>query len=201
MLAGEVAVEDILKFNLTHSGMMLRLAAYRATDGYPTRYPHIADTMMAARLCAVGSVGYIDRALYAFRQHGSNLHVQPQLDVVREEVLPMIAEIFAGPLGDRIPDRDAARRRIDKRRADPPADPVHLPGRLSHRLAAVVGERAGHAGCHRAPTADPVLVIRTMFGQRGYQWLRDTAKRVSPGSAADATVQFRRSSRSGGAHG
>src|SRR4029453_10232731 len=62
-----------------------------------------------------------DRRLYAFRQHDTNLHNRPELAVVRNEIFPVIAAAFDGPLGSRIPDADAARRRVEQRAL------VHLP--------------------------------------------------------------------------
>ncbi|HEY1280927.1 MAG TPA: glycosyltransferase, partial [Acidimicrobiales bacterium] len=84
VLTSETALEQLLTFSLSHSGMMLRLDYYRETKGYPDAYPHVSDQLLAVRLCERGDlVGYLDRPLYAFRQHGHNLHLRPQLQVVK----------------------------------------------------------------------------------------------------------------------
>jgi glycosyltransferase involved in cell wall biosynthesis len=119
VLPGELALEAILSFALTHSGMMFRLAAYRSTAGYPDGLPHVDDMLLGVRLAEVGDVGYLDRELYAFRQHGANVHLAPQLPVVKEEILPVIEAAFEGPLGPRVP--ASVRRRVVRNAL------VHLP--------------------------------------------------------------------------
>ncbi len=88
---------------------MHRLDAYRATEGYPDQYLHVADMVLAARLCEVGGVGYIDRELYAFRQHERNIHHETD-SVLQDEVLPVIRQVLAGPVGVQLPPR--VRRRV-----------------------------------------------------------------------------------------
>lgn len=113
VLRSEFALEQMLTFNINHSGMMFRLDYYRATDGYTEAYPQMSDILLAIRLSEQGDlVGYIDRPLYAFRQHGSNLNLHPHLQIVKHEVLPVIGLAFGGPLGSRVPDRSAVRRRL-----------------------------------------------------------------------------------------
>jgi glycosyltransferase involved in cell wall biosynthesis len=111
-LPGEEALEAILGFNLTHSGLMVRLDAYHAAGGYPDGLPHVDDMLLAARMCEWGDVGYVDRELYAFRQHGANVHLAPQERVVEREILPVIDAAFSGPLGERVP--AAVRRRVTR---------------------------------------------------------------------------------------
>jgi glycosyltransferase involved in cell wall biosynthesis len=121
VLPGEQAVEQVLRFNVNDTGTMMRLDAYRRTDGYPIHAPHICDTQLCARLCAVGRVGYLDRSLYAFRQHGTNLHLGHHASLVREEILPMIDEVFDGPLASRMDDPERVKRRLVRNAL------VHLP--------------------------------------------------------------------------
>jgi glycosyltransferase involved in cell wall biosynthesis len=121
ILSGGEALEKVLAFNLNHSGLMFRLDSYRSTSGYPDEWAHVADMALAARLCAVGHVAYLDRELYAFRKHGENLHLRPDRAVMRNEILPVIDEAFAGPLRATIPNFPRTRRRVLRNAL------VHLP--------------------------------------------------------------------------
>jgi hypothetical protein len=172
VLSGESALEGVLSFNLTHTGMMIRLDSYRSTLGYPNEYAHVADMALAVRLCEVGDVGYLDRQLYAFRQHGTNLHVRPHLHVLRCDVVPVIDAALDGPLGAKLPDRKALRRRVMRRAT------VQLP---THYI--FVGQpRVGWRLYWEAVKVDPIatvvqfrtisLVMRTVLGGRCYNWLR-----------------------------
>lgn len=171
VLPGEEAVEEILSFSLTHTGMMMRLDAYRATKGYPEAYPHICDMLLGVRLCELGDVGYIDRQLYAFRQHDTNLHLHPQAEVVRREMLPVIDAAFDGPLGTRLTDPAAVRRRVVKRAL------LHLPTQYIFSGNA----RAGWYLYWESVKVRPVetvfqhgtvsLLSRTIVGDRGHRWL------------------------------
>jgi glycosyltransferase involved in cell wall biosynthesis len=176
---GPEAVEQVLSFSLTHSGMMMRLDAYRATPGYDPAYPHIADMLLGVHLCELGDVGYIDRQLYAFRQHDTNLHLRPQLEVVRNEMLPVIAAAFNGPLGARVPEAAAVRRRVERRAL------VHLPTQYIFVGEARAGWRLYWESVKQRPAATVLqprtvsLVSRTVLGARGHQWLADRARRRS----------------------
>ena len=172
VLPGEAALEQVLGFNVNNSGMMLRLASYHQTDGYPDGMPHVDDLVLAARLCEVGSVGYIDDELYAFRQHGLNMHLAPDAGVIREEILPAMDLAIDGPLGDRLSDREAVRRRVVGRAL------VHLPTQYVFRGQYRDGWRL-YAESLRARPIDTLfqlrtlnLIVRTLLGRRAYEWLR-----------------------------
>jgi glycosyltransferase involved in cell wall biosynthesis len=192
IVPGEVAVEQILHFNLNDTGTMIRLDAYRRTAGYPERSPHISDTQMASRLCAVGDVAYIDRPLYAFHQHGTNLHFRHQAPVMRDEILPMIDEVFDGPLRERMADPEATKRRIVRNAL------VHLPTMYIFSGAALAGWRMYWESVKIKPL-DTVLqrrtlalLARTVVGGRAYGWLRQRMAPDQPafaGSSLDATPQ------------
>ena len=166
VLPGPVALETVLAFTLNHSGMMFRLDAYRATAGYPDRYAHVADMLLAGRLCATGDVGYIDRPLYAFRKHGGNLHLRPELHVVRDEMIPVIQASYAGlPAGSADP---AAERRAVRRAL------VHLPTQYVFSGQHKIGWRLFWESAKVRPV-DTVfqrrtlsLVGRTMLGPRAF---------------------------------
>jgi glycosyltransferase involved in cell wall biosynthesis len=173
ILRGEKALESVLMLNLTHTGMMIRQDAYRATPGYQEGFPHTADTMLAVHLCEVGDVGYIDRSLYAFRQHGSNLHLQDELGLVEDEYFPMIATAFAGPLGSRIEHPRAARRRVERNAL------VHLPRQYIFSGDLRSGWRFYWRSTRSRPyrtvsqRATAYLLARTVLGERSYARLRN----------------------------
>ena len=171
VLSGAEAVERVLSFSLAHSGMMMRLDALRATPGYGQDYPHVVDMLLGVRLCEVGDVGYLDRSLYAFRQHDTNLHFRPQLEVVRRELLPVIDAAFDGPLGERLVDAPALRRRVVRGAL------VHLPTQYIFVGDLRTGWRLYWESCRVRPL-DTVLqprtlslVSRSVLGDRGHRWL------------------------------
>lgn len=176
VLPGELALEAILGFGITHSGMMFRLASYRATGGYPAGFLMCLDVMLAVRLAEQGSVGYIDEALYAFRVHGGNDHLASRLSVAREEILPMIDAAFDGPLGSRLDDMRAVRRRIRRKAL------VHVPTQLifSGRV------RAGWRMYLESAKARP---IDTLFQRRT---LALVAQTLPPLRGVLATIHERR---------
>jgi glycosyltransferase involved in cell wall biosynthesis len=178
VLRGEQALEDILGFNFGHSGLMFRLDLYRQTGGYPDGMPHIDDLVLAVRLAELGSVGYVDAELYAFNQHGANVHLSPQLSVVRDEVLPMIDAAFNGPLGRVLPDARAVRRRVERRAL------VHLPTIYIFSGQLRAGWRLYWQSLLARPwltVAQPrtlSLVARSALGDRGFSALRRQITRV-----------------------
>jgi glycosyltransferase involved in cell wall biosynthesis len=189
VLSGAEAVEAVLSFNLNHSGMMLRLDAYRAGQGYGEGINHAADMLLGVRLCAVGDVAYLDRKLYAFGQHDANLHGRPNLHVVRNEYLPIIDEAFNGPLGARMPDARAVRRRVMRRVL------VHLPTEHIFTDRAATGWRLYWESCKVAPFYTIVqprtvaLIGRTLLGARCYGWARQLieGRTVSPAQSRGDT--------------
>lgn len=176
VLPGDRAIEQVLAFTLNHSGTMLRLNSYYATEGYPRRYAHVADMLLAGRLCAVGDVGYLDRQLYAFRKHGGNLHLRPDAHVVRDEILPVIDESLAG-FSDRLPDR-SVRRRVVRGAL------VHLPTQYVFGGNPRAGWRLFWESVKVRPYDTVVqwrtlaLLGRTVLGRRGYEAIRS---RLRPG--------------------
>jgi glycosyltransferase involved in cell wall biosynthesis len=173
ILPGGRAVEHILMLNSTHTGMMIRQDAYRATPGYQEGFPHTTDTMLAVHLCEVGDVGYIDRSLYAFRQHGSNLHLRDEWRLVEDEYFPMITAAFDGPLSSSIEHPRATRRRVEQNAL------VHLPRQYIFSSDPRTGWRFYWRSARRRPyrtvvqraTAD--LLARTVLGERRYARLRE----------------------------
>ena len=167
-LSGGEALEAILSFTLNHSGTMLRLDAYRAIGGYAEGLPQVDDMDLAARLCAQGTVGYLDRQLYAFRQHGTNANARPELGVVTEQFLPVIEAALDGPAGDQIPDRELVRRRVVRRAL------LHLPTRHVFSGQPRIGWRLWLESLRARPRdtllqrQTVALVARTLLGERLY---------------------------------
>jgi glycosyltransferase involved in cell wall biosynthesis len=166
------ALEQLLTFNVNHSGLMLRLDSYRATTGYTDKYPQMCDVFLAVRLSEQGDlVGYVDRPLYAFRQHGTNLHLNPDMHIVKKEVLPIITEAFDGPLGSRVPNASAVRRRVVRE------DLLHFATQYIFSGRPRVGWQLYWESLKLRPY-DTVfqrrtlsLLARTLLGQHGFQRL------------------------------
>ena len=157
---------------LTHTGMMIRQDSYRDSPGYEDGFGHTADNMLAVRLCELGTVGYIDKSLYAFRQHGSNLHFHDEAGLVDSEYFPMIAAAFDGPLVSKMDDPGATRRRIEQNAL------IHLPrqhifsGDL--RTGWWLYWQSTKLRPYRtiAQRSTAYLLARTVLGERGYDWVR-----------------------------
>jgi hypothetical protein len=181
VMPGAEAVEAIMGLTLTHSGMMIRLDSYRATAGYPDGYSHVLDMLVALQLCEVGDVGYIDDELYAFHQHGSNVHLRPQPSIVRDEYFPVIRAAFYGPLGPELSPR--VRRRIVQQAL------LHMPSHFIFNGELEIGWRAWWESFKLRPGATLFqrrnigLVMRTVLGADGYRLVRRRASAAQTGLA------------------
>jgi glycosyltransferase involved in cell wall biosynthesis len=170
VLSSDLAFESLFSFNLNHSGMMLRLDIFRSTAGYPEVYPQVSDQLLAVRLSERAElVGYINRSLYAFRQHGANVNLHPDLDVMKEQILPALQSAFDGPVGSRL--APAVKRRMMRRAL------VHIPTQYIFRGRPMMGWRLYWESLKLRP-ADTLfqrrtlsLVVRTLLGDRGFQSL------------------------------
>ena len=172
ILRGEDAVEGILGLSFGHSGMMLRLDAYREAGGYPRGFKYYDDLLLAVRLAELGDVGYIDAPLYTSRQHVANEHLVPDPRVVHHELIPIIDRAFKGPLGGRMADRDRLRSRVLRRVL------VHHPTFHIFNGRPRQGWRMYWESA-RARPYDTVLqrrtlnlMVRTILGARGYAWIK-----------------------------
>ena len=191
VLPGALALEEILGFNITHSGMMFRLDAYEQSGGYPAGYKHADDMLLAVRLAELGDVAYIDQELYAFRQHGSNIHFDPDLVMVRTEILPIIDLAFGGPLGKEVPHASRVRRRVTGRLLVHGATQNIFSGRL----------RTGWSLYWRSARLRPIttifqrrtlsLLARTVLGSRGFALVRQVIGRRSRRSADRVPTRHR----------
>jgi glycosyltransferase involved in cell wall biosynthesis len=170
VVPGHEAIVPVLGFQVGHSGMMLRLDDYHAVGGYPSGFRHLDDILLAARLCERGDVAYIDREMYAFRQHGDNAHLTPDYQLLREEILPAIDLVFNGPLGRSL--TRGLRKRIRQTAL------VHLPTQYVFSGQPRVGWRLYWEGVRTHPVETVfqlrtlALVLRTALGSQAYDWLR-----------------------------
>ena len=171
ILPAELALEGLLTMQLAHTGPMIRLDAYRATSGYRPEFVHYADMRLAIQMAEQGDVAYIDEPLYAWREHATGLHHSLPLKVLEEEVLPIIDAAFSGPIGSKVPNADAVRRRVEQNAL------VHYPWQFiftGHRRAGwrmyweSVKLRPYETVAQRATLH---LVARTVLGGTGYAWL------------------------------
>ena len=168
ILSGAEALEAVLSFNLNHSGMMLRLGTYESSGGYTAGFPQCDDMQLAAKMCEFGAVGYLDRQLYAFRQHGANRNLLPDLAVVREQYLPVMETALHGPLADQIDDIGAVRRRVIRKAL------LHLPTQFVFAGRISDGWRLLWESAKVRPLETVLqpqfvaLVARTMLGSRLY---------------------------------
>ena len=168
VLSGAEAIEAVLSFNLNHSGMMLRLDAYRRSGGYVEGFPQNDDMQLAAKLCELGGVGYLDRELYAFCQHGANKNLRPDRTVLVDQFLPVIEAALNGPLADQIEDVDGVRRRVVRKAL------LHLPTQCVFTGRTATGWKLLWESTKARPI-DTVLqrqtgalVARTLLGERLY---------------------------------
>jgi hypothetical protein len=159
---------------------MFRLSAYHQCGGYPAGFPHADDMLLAVRMAELGDVAYLDRELYAFRQHGANIHLGADKDLTKREILPIIGMAFAGPLGQRVQDA-AVRRRITRNAL------VHGPSQAIFSGRLWEGWRLYASNVRMHPVLTIVqrrtisLVIRSVLGQRGYCWLAKLLNRLRDG--------------------
>jgi len=63
----------LISMPLIHSGTMIRRSAYDAVGGYDTQTRYVIDNIMWLALCSTGKVAYVDKPLYAYRMHASNM--------------------------------------------------------------------------------------------------------------------------------
>ncbi|MDQ3703439.1 MAG: glycosyltransferase [Chloroflexota bacterium] len=170
----------LLSSPVLHSGALIRRSAYQAVGGYDERCRYSVDTNMWLALCSVGKVAYIDRPLYAYRTHGTNLsNSQGALwDATGEMLLGIDAAI------DRFPEGALANpstmRREARQRALLAVPTVDV---FAGRYAR--GWRAYWEAFRRYPLATAAqprtatLLLRTVLGERNFDRLRDFAQRVS----------------------
>lgn len=76
---GSAAVDDVLAAVVTHSGTMMRAESYRAVGGYDANFRYTIDWKLWIDLCGAGDVGYIDRPLYAYRQHSNSMSTMKRM--------------------------------------------------------------------------------------------------------------------------
>lgn len=106
----------ILSSPILHSGTIIRRDAYQAVGGYDTRCRYSVDTNLWLALCSVGKVAYINRPLYAYRAHVSNMsNTKGALWQATAEMLLGIDVALSRFPDEILPDKNALRRKAKKR--------------------------------------------------------------------------------------
>jgi glycosyltransferase involved in cell wall biosynthesis len=102
----------LVSMPVLQSGAIIRRDAYLAVGGYDPDTHYVIDNIMWLALCSAGSVAYIDKPLYGYRTHDSNMS-----NVVRgvwqstKEWLRGVDMALARFSDDVLPDRERLRRR------------------------------------------------------------------------------------------
>lgn len=110
VLGGELAIGEVMKFVVPHSGTVVRRSSYDAVGGYDPAYPYGPDMRLFYSLCAVGDVGYVHRPLIGYRVHGSNMSTSARWSLIFDESVRAVESVFASPFAERIPDAHRVRR-------------------------------------------------------------------------------------------
>lgn len=106
----------LLSSPILHSGTVIRRDAYNAVGGYDTRCRYSVDTNMWLSLCAQGKVAYVDRPLYAYRSHATNMsNTEQSLWQPTTEMLLGIDTALSLFSDHALPDKAALRRRARRR--------------------------------------------------------------------------------------
>ena len=102
ILPGEVAVEEILvvRAHLYRHDMRVDMPPVLHAR-LPRGVPHIADMLLGVAAAPVGDEGYIDRALYAFRETDQPPPEPEERDMVKRGAGARHRRRFDGPLGKR----------------------------------------------------------------------------------------------------
>ncbi len=106
----------ILSSPILHSGTIIRRDAYHSVGGYDSRCRYSVDTNLWLAICSVGKVAYINRPLYAYRAHDSNMsNTSGALWQATEEMLLGIDVALNRFPDEVLPDKTALRRKAQKR--------------------------------------------------------------------------------------
>ena len=169
VLPAERALESILSFTLNHSGLMFRLDAYRAGAGYGDGVAHVADMLLAARLCEHGDVAYLDRKLYVFGQHADNLHSRPKsgFPARRSRRSSRRRSVDRSAVGYPTP-RRRCRRVLRRALVQLPTEYV-FSGRLASGWRLYTESVRAHPLLTLGQPRTVALIIRTVLGGRRYE--------------------------------
>lgn len=158
---------------ILHSGTIIRRDAYHQVGGYDARCKYAIDNNMWLALCATGKVAYVDRPLYAYRAHDTNMsNTDGAFERTQYEMLLGIDYALSLFTDEMLPDKQVLRRRARQRALV--AVPTHdiFAGRY----------RRGWYGYWQAIRMDPALSLmqprilsvtaRTLLGKSLYERLR-----------------------------
>lgn len=179
VLPGEIAVRRVMEFTVPHSGSIVRRSAYDAVGGYDASYTYGPDMALFYSLCAVGSVGYVNRPLIGYRNHGSGMSSGARRPAVFGDSVRAVEAVFAGPLGARIDEPRKARRQALQ------AFLHHHPTQQIFAGELPEGWRTFASHAKRMPVLTVVhsntlrLAARTVLGDRLYSAMRRIHGRLS----------------------
>jgi hypothetical protein len=177
----------LISSSVLHSGTIIRRDCYERVGGYDPTCRYAIDNNMWLALCSTGRVAYIDKHLYAYRAHATNMsNSAGAMWKTTQEMLHGIDAALARIPVSVMPDKDAMRRKAKQRALV--AVPTHdiFAGRY----------RRGWEGYLQAARHYPVLtllqprtltvMLRTLIGKRAFERIRSIrGERNSLGRAID----------------
>lgn len=177
---GSQVIEQFIESSpVLHSGTMIRRSIYERVGGYDRDLRFSVDTNMWLKLLMTGDVGYVDEPLFAYRTHSTNLsQSSPAIWTATEEMLIGIDRaLHLAPAGTCQPEL-ARLRKVARKRALVAIPTLDI---FSGRI------RRGWVEYWHAVKHHPVetlvqrrgldLLLRTLFGDRGFRALRRAAVR------------------------
>lgn len=169
--SGENAIEKVLNLSVAHSGPMIRMETYRVTGGYDNGFIHANDLKLWHDLCIQGNVGYIDRPLYATRQHDLSLSKSATIQVLQKDALRIVDLVFSGPLAKNMHNPGSVKRRVIRKLL------THYSTQLAFSGQYLAAWQAYWVNLKLRPIDTLlqrqtfVLTVRTLLGANGYSTL------------------------------
>ncbi len=161
-----------------HSGAVIRRSAYDLVGGYDARCRYSVDTNMWLALCLAGKIAYLDKPLYAYRAHNSNMsNSGGALWRATAEMLLGIEFAMERFTDDNLPERRALKRQAIQRAlvAVPTLD--IFAGRYPRGWHGYALSLLHHPWLTLMQPRLFSLVARTLLGARGYDRLIGNARR------------------------
>lgn len=166
---GAVEVEKVFGRFVPHTGTLIRATAYQACGGYDPGYHYALDLKLWLDLCEHGKVAYINRLLYAYRQHETSMSRDSKLGLWQAELLRAIDSVFNGPLSTEIVNPSDMYKRVVQTMLM--SNPVHDIFESRYRR----GWEAYFISCKQLPAQTLfqkltlILILRTILGERGFR--------------------------------
>lgn len=156
---------QLLTSDILHSGTIIRRESYLAVGGYDSRCRYAVDNNMWLALCSEGKVAYVNRPLYAYRAHGSNMsNTESALWRTTEEMLLGIDFALERFSEDELPGKERMRKRARQRALV--AVPTHdiFAGRLRRGWIGYLEAMRHYPALTVVQPRTAVLVARTLLG-------------------------------------